>query len=144
MKYEIAVWIVCLSSCSEQLEADPYFWFQGEWISDPGVTMASNLQFDLLDPDVYVEVRNMYGKARWSVQKNNLVYSELNSDIVTDAEFTTEGIDEESFRYRDSWGGRLIIKRQRSGFCMFTETLLELENIIECFKPFSLAATPSL
>ena len=144
MKYGIAVWIICLSSCSEQLVDDPYVWFQGEWISDPGVTMASNLQFDLLDPDVYVEVRNMYGKVRWSVQKNKLVYSELDSDIVTDTEFTTEGIDKESFRYRDSWGGRLIIKRGRSGFCMFTETLLELENITECFKPFSLAATPNL
>ncbi len=138
-------WLIILvlshSSCSPRQEVDPYVWFQGEWISDPGVTMASNPQFDLLEPEVYLEVRSMYGKARWSVYKNKMMYAQIDSAISGDTEFTVEGIDEESFLYRDGWGGRLIIRRQRDGFCMSTDTLLGLENITECFKPFSPAAT---
>jgi hypothetical protein len=98
--------------------------------------MASNPQFDVLDPEVYVDVRAMYGNARWSVSGDKMRYSEQGSDVESETTFFVEAIDDDAFKYTDSWGGRLLIRKSRKGFCMHTDTLLQLENISECFIPF--------
>ncbi|MDP6095668.1 MAG: hypothetical protein QGG67_06720 [Gammaproteobacteria bacterium] len=126
--------LLLLTFCST--EADPYAWFQGEWVSDPRPTMANNPQYDVLDPDSYAIVSAMYGKVRWTISDNTMVFYDPRIENIDETEFSIEAIDDSTFTYIDQWGGNLRIWRTGSGFCMRTITLLGLERITECFRPF--------
>lgn len=129
-----ATMLLFLASCSPA--ADPYPWFQGQWISDPGVTMANNPQYDRLEPEDYARVSAGYGKVRWSINGNTLLFYNPRTEFSNKTEFSVEVIDEDTFNLSDDWGGHLRLWKSRTGFCMQTITRLELQDITECFRPF--------
>lgn len=125
---------VLLASCSPKI--DLYPWFQGQWISDPGQAMANNPRYDRLEPQDYARVSEMYGKVRWSISGNSMEFYDPGTEFSNKTEFSVEAIDENSFNYSDGWGGNLRLWKSRAGFCMQTISLLALETITECFRPF--------
>lgn len=129
-----ATMLLFLASCSPA--ADPYPWFQSQWISDPGVTMANNPQYDRLEPEDYARVSAGYGKVRWSINGNTLLFYNPRTEFSNKTEFSVEVIDEDTFNLSDDWGGHLRLWKSRTGFCMQTITRLELQDITECFRPF--------
>ena len=126
--------LLFLTSCSPGV--DPYPWFQGQWISDSGVTMANNPQYDRLEPEDYARVRAGYGKVRWTISGNTLLFYNPVTQFDNETEFSVEMIDEDTFNLRDNWGGHLRLWKSRTGFCMQTVILAELQDITECFRPF--------
>jgi len=125
--------LLLLVSCSQK--ADLYPWFQGEWISDAGLSMANNPQYDRLGPEDYELVRAAYGKVRWTIAGNIMTFHDSNTGLGVETTFSVEVIDESSFLYDDEWGGNLRIWQSRTGFCMQTVSALELMTLTECFRP---------
>lgn len=97
--------------------------------------MANNPQYDRLEPEDYSRVRDMYGKVRWNIVDRTMEFYDPRSEFMNSTEFSVEAVDEDSFQVSDDWGGNLRIWKSRTGFCMETITLLELETITECFQP---------
>lgn len=96
--------------------------------------MANNPQYDRLEPEDYARVREMYGQVHWTISGNTLLFYDPGSELNNETEFSVEEIDESNFNLSDDWGGNLKIWKSRTGFCMQTITLLELETITECFR----------
>ena len=96
--------------------------------------MANNPQYDRLEPEDYGRVSAMYGQVHWTIRANTLFFYDPGSEFNNETDFSVEAIDENNFTLRDDWGGNLKIWKSRTGFCMQTITLLELETIIECFR----------